>query len=123
METRPYFILGDLISNMLAGAAVGCATAALITVNWPMPVSMAAGMALGMLLGMPIQIACSLLFGAFEVMIPMMLTSMTAGMAVAMRASMQETAGGAGAVWGVCIGVFVLGFTYLSNAVLSGDAR
>jgi len=44
METRPYFILGDLISNMLAGAAVGCATAALITVNWPMPVSMLTGM-------------------------------------------------------------------------------
>jgi hypothetical protein len=123
METRPYFIFGDVISSVLAGAAVGAVMAALISVAWPMPATMLAGMFLGMALCIPIQTACSLLFGAFEVMVPMMLTSMLAGMVVAMRASMLEMPVGEGALWGVCIGLPVLAFTYAANAMLAGEGR
>ena len=57
-------------------------------------------------------------------MIPMMLTSMAAGKVVAMRASIpRDRRRREGALWGVCIGLSVLAFTYIANAALAGDAR
>jgi len=48
---------------------------------------------------------------------------MLAGMVVAMRASMLAVSVGDGALWGGCIGLPVLAFTYAANAMLAGEAR
>ena len=119
MAARIYFILGDLLSNVLLGSIVGLACAAVFGESWTMIPAMLLGMVLGMVIGVPVQLACTLFFGAFEVMLPMMLTGMAAGMLVSMAASMGDLSLQQGALFGVVAGAATLAFTYTANALLT----
>ena len=53
METRAYFVVGDLVANVGTGALVGLAMAGIFGPDWNMFVAMLLGMALGMALSLP----------------------------------------------------------------------
>ena len=119
METRPYFLLGDLLVNTAVGALVGLACAALIGPAWNMWLGMFIGMAIGMALALVLSLGVfAVLFGAMEVMVPAMLTGMIAGMVVGMAAPMTEVSLMTGARWGALLGIACLIVTYAANAVL-----
>jgi len=123
METRPYFLFGDILSNAVAGFVVGGVAALVTQPGWPAAAVMPIGMFLGMILATPIQIVCGIFFGAFEVMIPMMFTGMAAGMIIPMQAAGAPLTPIDGALRGIGIGMAVLAFTYIANAFLSGETR
>ena len=123
IETRPYFVVGDLIANSALGALVGVCCALVIPQNWPSLVAMMAGMLLGMLIAIPVQLASSLLLGAFETMLPMMLSGMSSGMLVAMMASQKPVPWRDGLTAGALAGLAVVAFTYVMNALLTRAAN
>ena len=116
-EKRPYFVIGDLLSNAGAGAVVGAAVAQLVGDGWPLPAGMVAGMVSGGLLATILASAASLLFGALEVMLPVM-TSWHGGRDAGWHARRGRLRAGAGG--GGCRGpgVAVLAATYILNARL-----
>ena len=118
METRPYFVLGDLAVNVAAGIVVALVSAALFGPGWNMVLAMIVGMALGMMISLPIAIASGALFGAMEVMIPVMTTGMVAGMVVSMAAAMDEIGLGSAARLGAYSGIGVAIATYVANALI-----
>lgn len=118
METRPYFVAGDLFANATAGALVGLFMAWLFDPGWNMFAAMVLGMAIGMLLSLPLAIVLGAFFGAMEVMLPVMTSGMVAGMVVSMAASMGEVGLAWGAQLGGCSGVVVMIGTYLANAAI-----
>ena len=118
METRPYFLAGDLLANAATGALVGFVMALLFGPAWNMIVAMLGGMAIGMAISLPLAIGLGALLGAMEVMLPVMTNGMVAGMVVSMAASMGEVALSRGAELGAVSGVGVLVATYLANAML-----
>ena len=121
METRPYFILGDIVANLVTGVAAALATVALIGPGWNMLVGMFVGMALGMALAMLLSLAVfAAFFGAMEVMLPAMLTGMAAGMWLGMAAPMGAVGALRAVEMGAATGVAVVVFTYLMNARLRG---
>ena len=123
METRLYFIAGDLASNTLLGGVVGSVCSALFNDGWSMIPAMLLGMVLGMVLSLPIEFVCGLFFGAFEVMLPMMLTGMAAGMVVSMAASMTALQWQHAALAGAAVGIATLAFTYVANALLTRGVK
>ena len=54
METRPYFIAGDMLANLFAGALVGAICAWLFGPGWNMWVAMLVGMPIGMIVALPV---------------------------------------------------------------------
>ncbi len=118
LETRPYFILGDLAVNVLAGSVVGLVVAALFGPAWNMLLAMIVAMGLGMAVSMPIALLCGACFGAMELMVPVMTTGMVAGMAVSMLAAEAEVAFGWAARVGAYSGVGVVVATYVANSVI-----
>ncbi len=120
METRPFFLFGDILSNALLGAAVGALAAVCVSGRWPMILAMVVGMVAGMLLGSIFGALFGILFGAFELMVPLMLTGMVAGMAIPMRAVMEPLDPLTAAEYGAAIGLLALTATYILNAALRG---
>jgi hypothetical protein len=122
VETRPYFVLGDFASNILAGVFVALVTNALFGPGWNMWLAMFVGMALGMLLSTPFAILAGALFGAMELMIPVMTTGMVVGMVVSMAAAMGEVTFAWAARVGAYSGAAVVAVTYLANSVIKRRA-
>ena len=54
METRPYFVIGDILVNLVCGAVIGGLMALIFTPAWNMFLAMVVGMALGMALSLPL---------------------------------------------------------------------
>ena len=123
MESRPYFLFGDLIGNAGVGALSGLAVAALIEPAWPALLAMVVGMLVGDLCAVVPLAALTVLFGAMEVMLPVMLTGMTAGMVAGMTAVMGPLSIGSGAVVGAAAGLVVLFGTYALNALIQRRSR
>lgn len=123
IETRPYFVIGDVLSCTLCGALVGVVCAALFGPAWNMWVAMLVGMALGMVLALLPALGLGALFGAMEVMVPVMLTGMVAGMVVSMRAAMGTLSVPSGVEIGCLSGLGALAVSYLMNAVLRRRVR
>ena len=73
MERRPYFVMGDLASNLLVGALVAAATGAVVDGAWPMVLGMGVGMLLGDLIALPAAVLLTTLLGAMELMLPLIL--------------------------------------------------
>ena len=123
METRPYFVFGDLISNLATGAFVGGLCTVIVTLNWEVSIAMVVGMAIGMAVSLPAGVLLGSLFGALEVFLPVMTTGMVAGMVVGMRSSMAVIAF-VDAVWigGAC-GVGIVIVTYLANIWIQRGAQ
>jgi hypothetical protein len=120
METRPYFVLGDISGNALVGAFSGWAGIAWMPHAlgfWPgMLVSMLGSMAVTMVLALTLLLRW---FGAMEVMIPTMLSGMTANMVVCALGHHYGWSNGTGALLGAAIGLAVLLLTYVANARLT----
>ena len=120
IETRPYFVFGDLVSNVGVGAAIGGLTALIFGPGWNMVVAMFVGMALGMAVSLPFAFGLGALFGAMEIMVPVMTTGMVAAMVVAMAAAMDATSAMQGMRLGALSGLGVIIAVYLANAVIRG---
>ncbi|MBF0295222.1 MAG: hypothetical protein HQL96_08525 [Magnetococcales bacterium] len=119
MEKRPYFIVGDLVSNAAAGALAAW-VASLLPVGWPMAVEMMAGMALGMVAVFLVSPVFMLFFGALEVMVPTMLGSMFASMLPSMHPVLRGDWVHL-LVWGAGIGVASWLFTQVAHFFLRGE--
>jgi hypothetical protein len=116
-----YFLAGDLLACMTAGAAGGWLTLTLIPGDWFAPAAMGAGMIVGMCAGLIGAALFTPFFGAFEIMLPSSLSGMVAGMVVAMLGTMAGL-GGVAAIWvGGLVGILCLMMTYLVQARLGGE--
>jgi len=118
VETRRYFVISDLLSNVAVGALVGAITAALFGPAWNMFIAMLVAMVLGMAISLPFAFLFGALFGAMEIMVPVMTTGMVSGMVVSMTAAMGTVSAGRGAQAGAVAGVGVIAAVYLANAVI-----
>ena len=118
METRPYFVLGDIASNGGVGALVGVTCAWLFPSEWHMAVTMIAGMIFGMVMSLPMAFLLSGLFGAMETLLPVMTTGMVAGMVVTMQSSLTTMRPEETARIGASCGLAVVIVTYLANAFI-----
>lgn len=121
LEKRAYFIVGDILSVIVAGVVVAFLCLALIPSDWNMFFAMFVGMALGMAVSL---LTCASVFvryfGAMEVMVPTMLTGMLVGMVISMALTMTEVSYSCAVTWGIVIGLFTLVGTYILNVYLSG---
>ncbi len=119
METRPYFIAGDLFSNALVGALAAWAAASLVAPGWPMLPAMFAAMAVGMALAMALCFfALVPLFGAMEVMLPCMFGGMLAAMGFGMVAADRALTASEALLGGAAVGIGALLFCWLFEAWL-----
>lgn len=123
MERRPYFLLGDLISNTGVGALVGVVVAFLVGESWPAWLAMVAGMMLGDLVALPAAVGLSALFGAMELMLPVMVSGMLSGMVVGMRAASHPLSTTTAVTWGAALGLVALLATYGLNAYVHATHR
>jgi hypothetical protein len=115
MESRPYFVVGDLLANICVGVLAALVVVWIVDVDWPIPVAMLVGMVLGMLVAFVGALAVfAPLFGAIEVIVPCMLGGMLAGM----TAGMWPTSIGDAAANGALAGVAALTFVYFANSLL-----
>lgn len=64
VETRPYFVFGDVLANVVSGALIGLLVTFCIGTGWNMVVAMIIGMVLGMVLAIPMSFAFAGFFGA-----------------------------------------------------------
>ena len=123
MERRVYFILGDLMTCIAAGAAGGRLILLVVPGDWFVLLGMVAGMVLGMAAGMLVGGLFSPLFGAMESMLPAALSGMAGGMVVGMMQAMAVI-GPADAAWsGAAVGILCLAFTYRLQARLHGEVE
>jgi len=125
VETRPYFLLGDLAASGLIGGVAGALSAWLVDPSWNMWVAHGVCMLLGMAIALPLGFPFMAFFGAMEVMVPTHMAGMFAGMWVGMEAAMGPVSGAAGFATGIWVGLAGLGFCYLADALLrwKGDVR
>ncbi len=118
MDSRLYFVLGDLASNVLVGAVVGWLCALLVGVGWNMFFTMLLTMAIGMIVGTALWLPLGVLFGAMEVMLPTMFGGMLSGMLVGMWAAMAPLdSNEALIIGGVCGLVSIVIIWILNNSV------
>jgi len=122
VEHRPYFVVGDIATNVLAGALIGGLMAMIFDPGWNMFVAMIVGMALGMALSLPLALLAGAFFGAMEIMLPVMTTGMLAGMVVPMAAAMADHTFADGLWLGVLCGIVVLAATYAANTIIKRKA-
>ena len=120
MDHRLYFIFGDLVSNMIAGALIALCAVLLVGTGWNMFAAMILMMALGMLLCIPLSLALGILFGAMEIMVPVMLTGMVSGMISGMWLAMADAPALRLAWLGAITGLLVTCIIWLVNARLRG---
>ncbi|MBF0155830.1 MAG: hypothetical protein HQL57_01420 [Magnetococcales bacterium] len=129
MERRPYFIFGDLLSCVAAGALAGNWSVAvhgwMAIPGWPMAVTMAlemiVDMGLGMVAGMLVAAVAMPLFGAMEIMIPVMLTGMVSGMVGMLGEEIVGRSSLGAEGWGALGGVVSLLVCTWANLRLQGE--
>ena len=125
METRFFFLAGDLTANALIGGIIGALSACLVSPAWNMWVAHVVCMVIGMVLAFPLALPFMAFFGAMEVMVPTHFAGMCAGMWVGMEAAMQPVSASTGFVTGTWVGLGSLGLCYLADIALraKGDPR
>ena len=111
METRLYFLFGDILVNAVAGAAVVIVCDGVFGDSFPAVVAMVGGMALGSVVALGLAMVAGAFLGMFEVMLPVMTTGMFVGMLAAMPSSAVDMTTG----YGSLIGIGILGVTYTLN--------
>jgi hypothetical protein len=120
MDSRLYFVLGDLLSNILVGALAGWLSALVIVTGWPMVPAMFLAMAVGMLVGLLLFFPLGMAFGAMEVMVPTMFSGMLSGMVVGMWDAMHPVSGGDALLAGAGCGLLGLIVVWLLNHAVRG---
>ena len=120
MDSRLYFVLGDLAGNLLVGAIAGWLSALVIGVGWNMVLAMFLAMALGMLVGLVLFFPLGMAFGAMEVMLPTMFSGMVSGMVVGMWAAMHPVGSVDALLAGAGCGLFGILLIWTLNHALRG---
>ncbi len=120
MDSRLYFVLGDLAGNILVGALAGWLSALVIGEGWNMVLAMFLAMAIGMLVGLVLFFPLGMAFGAMEVMLPTMFGGMLSGMVVGMWAAMHPVGGGDGLLVGAGCGLFGIVVIWVLNHAVRG---
>jgi hypothetical protein len=125
METRPFFLAGDLAASALIGGIIGALSALLVDTSWNMWVAHVVCMVIGMVLAFPLALPFMAFFGAMEVMVPTHVAGMCAGMWVGMQAAMQPVSAASGFATGIWVGLASLVLCYAADAALRwrGDPR
>jgi hypothetical protein len=123
MDSRLYFVLGDLFANILVGAVVGWLTALIVSPGWNMWIAMFVMMPVGMLLSMLLWMPMSIYLGAMEVMLPTMFTGMFSAMVIGMDAAMAPMASAVAFKHGAVIGLVVIVAIWVVNNSLRGIQR
>lgn len=123
-----YFVVGDLVTCTVAGAAAGWLVQAVVSTDGFMAVAMAVGMGLGMVAGVLVGALFTPLFGALEVMLPAALSGMVAGMGAGMAQTLAQGPSGSlggpeAALGGALAGLGCLVFTYLLQALVGGEVK
>jgi hypothetical protein len=108
MKQSTWFLFGDVLGNLLAGAMAAVVALWLTAPGDNMLLAMLWGMVVPMLLSMPLALLLGRYFGALELMITMMVSAMLAGMVVAMRAAMSELLLFDALIYGVLIALVVV---------------
>jgi len=121
MERRVYFIVGDVLACLVAGAGAGWLVQYVVPGHWYPLIGMVIGMALGMFVGMLSGFLFGPFFGAFEIMLPAALSGMLAGMIVGMAYTMGENSPLDAAVSGAQMGLVCLAFTYFLQFKMHGE--
>jgi hypothetical protein len=120
LDSRLYFVLGDLASTVLAGVLTGWLCSLMVGVGWNMFFTMILAMGAGMVVGTVLWLPLSMLFGAMELMLPTMFGGMLSGMVVGMWAAMEPLGGHeAAAIGGVC-GLLSIVAIWILNHSLRG---
>ena len=122
METRPYFIAGDIVSNLAVGGLVGGACA-LIDPGWSMFATMILGMTFGMVISLPLALLLSAFFGAMETLLPVMITGMAAGMVTSMLTRLTVTPLADAVYLGSFSGLSVLVASYVANSAIKSTSK
>lgn len=122
METRLYFLLGDLLACVLVAVVAACACAAIFSDAWPMVLLMPVSMVVGMFIGLLVAVLAGLIyfFGAMEIMVPTMFTGMVAGMWGAMVGAGPEFSYASLAMQGATLGLVVNVAIRIYSMSLSG---
>lgn len=120
MDSRLYFVLGDLFSNVLVGIVAGWLAAAVIGEGSNMFFAMLLAMVLGMVVGTILWLPLGTLFGAMEVMLPTMFGGMLSGMVVGMWAAMAPVGHFVAALTGGVCGLLAIVIVWVMNNSLRG---
>jgi len=120
MDSRLYFVLGDLASNILVGLVVGWLCSLIVGVGWHMFLTMILTMVIGMVVGMALWIPLGICFGSMEVMLPTMFGGMLSGMVVGMWATMTPLAGNEAIAIGAACGLIAMVIIWILNSSLRG---
>ena len=122
MPELKYFIVGDLLANVVTGIVTALFCHWMIGTQWSMFVAMLVAMPVGMILGMLLALLVFVRFyGAMEVMVPTMVTGMVAGMLVGMRAAMAELMLADAILYGALCGLATIGLCWAANGYLRGE--
>lgn len=123
METRAYFLFGDLLGNLVVGALAAIVCGYLCS-GWPfMVIGMVVAMFLGMIISTILTVTVLLKwFGAMEVMLPVMTTGMFSAMAIVMWPPGGSYSVAGAAELGLTVGFAVFVITWIINAIIVGKA-
>lgn len=120
MDSRLYFVLGDLAANILCGAIIGAVCYLIFDPAWNMLAAMFFAMGVGMVVSMLLWFPTSIVLGAMEAMLPMMLTGMYSGMVVGMWASMHPISLSMSLFVGGVVGLQTITLIWIVNNQIRG---
>jgi hypothetical protein len=123
VDSRLYYVLGDMLINLLIGMVAALAAWAIVGPGWNMWLAMAVMMPLGMVIGMLIYFPLGSRLGAMEAMIPSMYTGMWAGMVVGMMEAMMPLSLRHALEMGAACGIAEIIFIWIANTILRGVVR
>jgi len=115
-----YFVLGDLLSNIVVAALIGALSVLIVETGWNMWLAMFLMMALGMVFALPTSFLFGYWFGAMEIMVPVMQAGMWSGMVVGMWEAMSPLSVSQGLLIGAITGLVVLNIVWVANVFLRG---
>lgn len=123
MDHRLFFVIGDILANIVTGVLAALVSWLVIGTGWNMMVAMIIAMLLGMVVSLPVFFIAAIRLGAMEVMVPTMFTGMLAGMVVGMAAAMMPLALPKALLMGGGTALVGLMLIWLLNARLRGVQR
>ena len=120
MDNRLFFVLGDLLANILVGAVVGWFVSLITGAGWNMIIAMFVMMFLGMLLAGVLWLPASICLGAMELMVPLMVTGMVSGMVIGMRSATVTLGAGSACMVGAVFRLATIVMIWIVNQQVRG---
>jgi hypothetical protein len=120
MDNRLYFVLGDILSNIVIAALIGALAVVIVDTGWNMWLAMILMMVIGMALALPGAFLFGYWFGAMEIMVPVMQAGMWSGMVVGMWQATSPLSVQQGVLIGAVTGLVVLNVIWVANIALRG---